>query len=89
MLPEQPAFSIQELICPQSATTAVLHAPACARPLVAREVAIRESHVGTGETRRYVVLCSGRSLLRILLLDQGDVGTFASQHRRENGGYLF
>ena len=35
------------------------------------------SHVGTGETRRYVVLCSGRSLLRFLVLDQEIVRAFA------------
>ena len=37
------------------------------------------SHVGTGETRHYVVLCSGRSFLRFLLLDQEVVRAFASQ----------
>ena len=47
-----------------------------------------ESHVGTGETRRYVVLLRGRSLLRILLLDQVDIGTFASQHRTGKRGLI-
>jgi len=86
LLPKTAKFALHQLIGPQSATMVALHAPACARPLVAREVAIRESHVGTGETRRYVVLLSGRSLLRILLLDQGDIGTFASQHRTGKRG---